>query len=94
VVICSWPPAGNSFERHVFTTPSVELYIVIGSRHEISAGNWETYRQQTQFDLVEDETLGALVLPPALDPAVYVFTRKDRPHDQGRPDGPLLRRIR
>src|SRR4051794_5978409 len=31
VVICSWPPAGNAFERHVFSTPSVETYIMIGS---------------------------------------------------------------
>ena len=31
VVICSWPPPGNNFERHIFYTKSVDLYIVIGS---------------------------------------------------------------
>jgi len=76
VVICSWPPAQNDFERYVFTTPSVQLYIVIGSRHQIAFGNWQDYRQQTAFDLEEDKELGALVLPPELGAAVYVFRRK------------------
>jgi len=76
VVICSWPPAQNDFERYVFTTPSVQLYIVIGSRHQIAFGNWQDYRQQAAFDLEEDKKLGALVLPPELGAAVYVFRRK------------------
>jgi hypothetical protein len=75
VVICSWPPAGNPFEQHVFTTDSVQQYIVIGSRHEHSTGNWAAYRQQTGFDLTCDERLSRLVLPPDVDPAVYRFTR-------------------
>ncbi|MBY0575177.1 MAG: hypothetical protein K2P67_01060 [Gallionellaceae bacterium] len=76
VVICSWPPAQNDFERYVFTTPSVQLYIVIGSRHQIASGNWKDYKQQTAFELEEDKELGALVLPPELESAVYVFRRK------------------
>src|SRR5512135_2470656 len=76
VVICSWPPAQNDFERYVFDTPSVQLYIVIGSRHQFAFGNWQDYRRQKTFDLQEDPTLGALVLPPELEPAVYVFKRK------------------
>jgi hypothetical protein len=76
VVICSWPPAGNSFERHVFTTSSVELYIVIGSRHEHAAGDWATYRRQADFDLAPDPGLSALVLPPELEPAVHLFRRR------------------
>ncbi len=76
VVICSWPPAGNPFERFVFTTRSVELYIVISTRHEFGAGNWQAYRQQMQFDFVQDEALSRLVLPPEIDPAVYVFRRR------------------
>ena len=75
VVICSWPPAGNDFEREVFRTDSVELYVVIGSRHRFATGNWETYESQTEFELEEDEALSALVLPPELDAAVYVFRR-------------------
>jgi hypothetical protein len=76
VVICSWPPAGNSFEREVFKTPSVQLYIVISSRHEFGSGNWNDYRSQTDFELTTEPKLARLVLPPEIEPAVYVFRRK------------------
>lgn len=75
-VICSWPPSQNDFERQVFNTSSVQLYIVIGSRHQFAFGNWSDYRRQTLFDIEEDKKLGALVLPPELESAVYVFRRK------------------
>ena len=39
VVVCSFPPAGNSFEQAVFATPSVQLYIVINSRLAVGSGN-------------------------------------------------------
>lgn len=77
VVLCSWPPAGNAFEHQVFRTGSVQLYIVIGSRHTFAAGNWDDYREQSLFDLEEDDALSRLVLPPELDVAVYVFRRKN-----------------
>jgi hypothetical protein len=76
VVICSWPPSQNDFERQIFSTPSVQLYIVIGSRHRIAFGNWSDYRQQTAFDMEEDKKLGSLVLPPELEAGVYLFRRK------------------
>lgn len=76
VVICSWPPAQNDFERDVFDTPSVQLYIVIGSRHQFAFGNWKDYRQQTTFEHEEDRRLAALLLPPELESAVHVFRRK------------------
>ncbi len=76
VVICSWPPPANPFERHVFKIASVELYIVIGSRHRFAAGDWSAYDQQRQFDFENDERLRRLVLPPELEPAVYVFRRR------------------
>lgn len=75
-VICSWPPAGNSFERHVFKTRSVQIYIVIGSRHRFAAGNRDDYERQSAFDFGEDDRLSRLVLPPELNAAVYVFRRK------------------
>ena len=78
-VICSWPPAQNEFERHVFSTPSVRLYIVIGSRHRVAFGNWNDYQLQTGFDMEENKKLGALVLPPELENAVYIFRRKTLP---------------
>jgi hypothetical protein len=76
VVICSWPPSQNDFERYVFNTPSVQLYIVIGSRNQFAFGNWKDYRQQSAFDLEENKKLSALVLPPELGSAVYLFRRK------------------
>lgn len=75
VVLCSWPPPGNSFERQVFKTRSVQLYIVIGSRHRHAAGNWPDYEQQSAFSFAEEPVLSRLVLPPELDSAVYVFRR-------------------
>jgi hypothetical protein len=80
VVICSFPPPRNRFERDVFATGSVETYIVIGSHNEMSTGDWETYRTQRTFTFTQDERLGALVLPPDLLPAVYVFQRTPTAH--------------
>jgi hypothetical protein len=76
VVICSWPPAGNSFERQVFKTSSVGLYIVIASRHKFASADWDAYERQTDFAYSEDATLSRLVLPPELEAAVYVFHRR------------------
>jgi len=77
VVVCSWPPAGNPFERWVFKAPTVDTYIVISSRHEYAAGHWADYRQQTAFTFGEEPELSRLVLPPEIDPAVYVFRRRE-----------------
>ena len=76
VVLCSWPPPGNAFERDVFRTGSVELYIVISSRHRFAAGDWSAYDAQAAFDVTLDEDLSELVLPPELESAVYVFRRR------------------
>lgn len=76
VVLCSWPPPGNTFEKAIFETSSVERYVVIGSRHRFAAGDFGAYEQQQRFTWRLDETLSALVLPPELDPAVYVFDRR------------------
>lgn len=75
-VICSWPPAGNEFERVVLGFPTVSLYIVIASRHSFAAGNWKDYGLQKNFSWTRDEKLSRYVIPPDLDPAVYVFERK------------------
>jgi hypothetical protein len=76
VTICSWPPPNNNFERHVFKTESVGLYIVIGSRHKFASGNWETYAAQKDFDRQIDSRLSCYVVPPELDSAVLIFSRK------------------
>ena len=79
VVICSWPPAGNSFEREVFRTETVDTYIVIGGGSESNFGNWADYRSQTKFTMEDSPELGDLVLPPELGPKVLVFRRNN--HD-------------
>jgi hypothetical protein len=86
VVVCSWPPAGNGFERQIFRTRSVQLYIVIGSRHRFAAGNWNDYQEQTAFNSEEMPTLSRLVLPPELDAAVYLFRRKGVSEDNSGED--------
>jgi hypothetical protein len=75
VVVCSWPPPGNAFERHVFTTPSVQTYIVVTSRSESAAGNWDDDRAQQSFDCTEDHRPSRMVLPQG-DGAVAVFQRR------------------
>lgn len=75
VVVCSWPPVGNTFEREVFRTPSVQTYIVIGSSRETGSGNWFDYRRQTTFRYVNDYSLSRLVLPRYQGNAVLVFQR-------------------
>ncbi|MBI4939717.1 MAG: hypothetical protein HY830_03090 [Actinobacteria bacterium] len=74
VVLCSYPPPGNTFERLVFTTPSVETYIVVTSSDEANAGDWDAYRDQTPFAMTEDLALGRLVLPH--HGRVLVFRRR------------------
>jgi hypothetical protein len=74
-VVCSFPPPGNSFERRVFETPSVERYLVVTTRHRFAAGDWKAYQAQAAFEWSEAPLLSRLVLPPEIDPAVLVFTR-------------------
>lgn len=76
IVICSWPPAGNDFEKKIFRTRTVQQYILIASRHRHAAGDWDAYEEQQAFSMQEEPELSRLVLPPELDAAVYLFTRK------------------
>ncbi|MBV8659058.1 MAG: hypothetical protein JO142_14630 [Burkholderiales bacterium] len=80
VVLCSWPPSGNAFERKVFRTQSVETYIVIGSRSRFITGNWAEYESQTTFEFTERTDLSSGVLPPELHGGVWVFERKSGPN--------------
>ncbi len=75
VVVCSWPPPGNSFEKHVFETPSVQTYILIGSTGETASGDWAGYRAQTSFTWSRDARLSRMVLPDEAGSAVYLFQR-------------------
>ncbi|MGC4116219.1 MAG: hypothetical protein QM765_16905 [Myxococcales bacterium] len=79
VVLCSWPPPANRFEKAVLASRCVQTYVVIGSRHRFASGDWAAYEEQQGFDWAVDEALSALVLPPELDSAVLVFRRKPSP---------------
>lgn len=76
VVICSWPPPENNFEKYVFSSETVKLYIVIGTRNHIYSCNQKVYHAQESFTMELNEKLSSLVLPPAKDNAVYIFRRK------------------
>lgn len=81
-VLCSWPPPCNHFEAAVFETPSVSLYIVIGSRHEYATGNWQVYARASQFTREPHPELAALVLPPDQANEVFVFRRRREAGDR------------
>ncbi len=85
VVICSWPPARNTFEREIFRTKSVQMYLVIASQHRFASGNWSDYEAQTQFTLERSDELSGLVLPPELGSQVLIFRRE--PSAQRQPTG-------
>lgn len=74
-VLCSWPPAGNDFEKNIFETRTVELYITIVSRHEYAAGNFAAYKEQTTFSMEEDADLSAYLFPPEAQHRVLIFRR-------------------
>ncbi len=76
IVICSWPVQGNAFEKMVFKTASVSLYIVIGTKNPLYAGDFAAYTDTEAFTMETDVKLSALVLPPSDGNAVYIFRRK------------------
>jgi hypothetical protein len=76
VVLCSWSPPNNNFEKHIFTTKSVETYIFIGSSYEYGSGNWAVFKEQKDFDYRIDENLSKMVLPDDGGNIVMIFNRK------------------
>ena len=86
VVLCAFPPPRNTFEREVFRTPSVEVYVVLTTRHQFAAGDWAAYDGQPDFLLHADPALDSLLLPPMIDPCVLVFERKPSPHPSNGPN--------
>ncbi|MHA6531357.1 hypothetical protein [Paenibacillus sp. BAC0078] len=76
VVLCSWPVPKNSYEKHVFKTSSVDLYIVIGTRDSAYTGDFDSYYSADMFTMELNERLSSLILPPSEDNAVYIFRRK------------------
>jgi hypothetical protein len=75
VVICSWPPPGNGFERAVFRTRSVRTYVAIGSVNAYASGDRAAYGEAAGFTMTDDSVLARLLLPREIGHAVYVFRR-------------------
>ncbi len=76
VVLCSWPPPDNSFEQSVFLSPSVETYIVVGSRHHFATGARADYLKQNSFSMEVVADANHLLAPPGLEGEVLLFKRK------------------
>lgn len=76
VVLCSWPPAGNDFEREIFCSESIDTYVAIVSVHRAASGNWRSYQDQTSFVMEHRPDLARLLLPPELGCAVLLFARR------------------
>jgi len=77
VVLCSWPPPGNTFERDVLAQPSVEMYIAILSRHRFASGDHQAYARAEGFRCLKAETgpMAAMLLPPEAGSILYLFMR-------------------
>lgn len=78
VVVCSWPPSGNGFERAVFEAEHVRRYVVIGNRQTAGWGDQAAYAAAGDhgFSCREAPELARLVLPPDLEPVVLIFERE------------------
>jgi len=77
VVLCSWPPSRNEFEREVFRTPSVQVYLVVVSKYRFACGNWDDYVAQELFLMEHRPDLARQLLPPELGCDVLLFRRKN-----------------
>jgi hypothetical protein len=77
VVLVSWPPPNNDFEKHVFKTPSVKTYIVVGCSLEAATGNRKSYSAAEKiFRLERSEVLAAALFPAEIKSEVLIFNRK------------------
>lgn len=73
VVLCSFPPPGNRFEKALLSRRHLELYLVVTTRHRFAAGDWKAYQASGRLVMREDPALSRLVLPPEVDPVVVRF---------------------
>lgn len=75
VVICSWAPVGNLFERDIFRTKSVQTYLAISSRHSFASGNWGAYKEQKEFNCSTSEGINSLIRPFEIEQQLLIFRR-------------------
>jgi len=76
VVICSWPPPDNFFERQILNYASVETYIAIGSLHSFGSGDRKTYEQGYGFKMENRPDLSKLIFPHEIGNEVLIFNRE------------------
>jgi hypothetical protein len=80
VVLSVYPPPGNQFERTIFATKSVDLYLAVVSSHQFASGNWQDYKAQdarnSQFSCVMNESLNKMLRPIESDQRLLIFRRK------------------
>jgi hypothetical protein len=77
IVICSWPPPNNNFEREIFSTASVSQYFVLASKHQFAVGDWQAYTNSKNWTMTEDASLTRLCFPPEQENCVIVFRRNE-----------------
>ena len=77
VVLCSWPPPGNSFENEILAYPAVEMYIAILSSHRYASGDHQAYARAEGFRLLKAGTgpMAGMLLPPETGSILYLFIR-------------------
>jgi len=86
VVVCCWPPPGNTFEQEIFLPPEVQEYIVIISRHRHASGNHQAYARAKGFRCIQATgLLAGLLLPSEAESVLYIFTRVDQKGQSGLP---------
>lgn len=76
VVLCCFPPPGNTFEKCIFAAGHVRQYLAITSKHRFAAGDWSAYESASGWTMAVDAALSSLVLPPEIDPLVLFFERR------------------
>jgi 2-polyprenyl-3-methyl-5-hydroxy-6-metoxy-1,4-benzoquinol methylase len=80
VVLSVWPPPSNNFEKAVFATPSVKLYLAIVSTHQFASGNWQDYKAQEQhpkgFTCVMNESINKMLRPLESEQRLLIFRRR------------------
>ena len=60
----------------MFANKGVETYILITSKHQFAAGNWDEYKRNNDFDVEVHSDLGKFLFPPEVDSEVIIFSRK------------------
>ena len=77
VVICCWPPPDNNFEQEIFSSPEVQDYLVIVSRHRYASGDHQAYAGAKEFRCVQATgQLAEMLLPHEAESVLYIFSRR------------------